>query len=121
KWVLPLLLVVVGAALLFYLFRSCNAPKTDNMATDTTAVVAPAPDTAAVTPPAPSTGRETLKVELPNGTTLDAYKGGIEDQLVAFLKDDNAKVSKDKWFDFDNLNFNTGTAEITAESQAQIN
>jgi outer membrane protein OmpA-like peptidoglycan-associated protein len=121
KWVLPLLLVVVGAALLFYLFRSCNVPKTDNMATDTTAMVAPSPDTAEVATPPPATGRESLKVELPNGTTLDAYKGGIEDQLVAFLKDDDAKVSKDKWFDFDNLNFNTGTAEITAESQAQIN
>jgi outer membrane protein OmpA-like peptidoglycan-associated protein len=119
KWLLPLLLVVVGAALLFYLFRSCNAPKTETIPTDTTAVVAPAPDTAVMTPPA--IVRESFKVELPNGTMLDAYKGGIEDQLVTFLKDNSAVVSKDKWFDFDNLTFNTGTAEITAESQAQIN
>ena len=119
KWALPLLFAVLGAALLFYLFRSYSAPKTDTMAKDTTAVVTPAPDTAALTPPA--TVRESLKVELPDGTMLDAYKGGIEDQLVAFLKDSSAVVSKDKWFDFDNLNFNTGTAEITAESQAQIN
>ena len=119
KWLLPLLLVVAGAALLFYFFRSCNAPKADAVVTDTTAVVTPAPEPAVVAPPVAA--RESFKVELPNGTTLDAYKGGIEDQLVSFLKDGGAKVSKDLWFDFDNLNFNTGTAEITAESQAQIN
>ena len=108
KWVLPLLLAVVGAALLFYLFRSCNAPKTDDVVTDTTAVIAPSPDTTAMTPP--PVARESLKVELPNGISLDAYKGGIEDRLVTYLKDANATISKDTWFDFDNLNFNTGTA-----------
>jgi outer membrane protein OmpA-like peptidoglycan-associated protein len=117
KWLLPLLLVVAGAALLFYLYRSCNAPKTDAVVTDTVAVVAPEP---AVVAPV-TAARESFKVELPGGTILDAYKGGIEDKLVSFLKDGNAVVSKDLWFDFDNLNFNLGTAEITAESQAQIN
>lgn len=119
KWLLPLLLVVAGAALLFYLFRSCNAPKADAAVTDTTAVVTPAPEPAVVAPPVAA--RESFKVELPNGTMLDAYKGGIEDKLVAYLKDGGAAISKELWFDFDNLNFNTGTAEITAESQAQIN
>jgi outer membrane protein OmpA-like peptidoglycan-associated protein len=119
KWVLPLLFVVLGTALLFYLFQSYSVPKTNTVSKDSTATVAPIPDTSVITPPAPV--RELLKVELPDGTILDAYKGGIEDQLVAFLKDSSAVVSKDRWFDFDNLNFNTGTAEITAESQAQIN
>jgi outer membrane protein OmpA-like peptidoglycan-associated protein len=30
-------------------------------------------------------------------------------------------AGKDVWFDFDNLNFELGTATITAESQVQIN
>ena len=51
---------------------------------------------------------------------LDAYKGGIEDQLVTFLKDPNTQGGKDQWFDFDNLNFKTGSAELTEESQAQV-
>jgi outer membrane protein OmpA-like peptidoglycan-associated protein len=62
-----------------------------------------------------------LKVELPGGVILDAYKGGIEDQLVSFLKDPSAEAGKDVWFDFDNLNFASGTADITPESQAQVN
>lgn len=32
----------------------------------------------------------------------------------------SSKAGKDIWFDFDNLNFETGSANITAESQAQI-
>jgi len=69
--------------------------------------------------------RESLKVTLPNDTIIDAYKGGIEDKLVAFLKTDYKKLGEDSlkkvWFDFDNLNFETGSAKITAESQKQVN
>jgi len=68
--------------------------------------------------------RVSLKVVLPNGVTLDAYKGGIEDRLVSFLKTDWIKLGEDSlkniWFDFDNLNFEMSSAIITPESEAQI-
>jgi outer membrane protein OmpA-like peptidoglycan-associated protein len=64
--------------------------------------------------------RESLKVKLPGGTELDAFKGGIEDQLVAFLNNISSRPGKDVWFDFDNLNFKTGSADITAESMKQV-
>lgn len=112
-WLLPLLLVVLGGLLLWYLLG-----RKDEAKVETPVVQA---DTTFVAPAELPAVRESFKVELPNGTTLDAYKGGIEDQLVSFLKDSNAAVSKDVWFDFDNLNFNVGTAEITSESQAQVN
>jgi outer membrane protein OmpA-like peptidoglycan-associated protein len=77
-----------------------------------------APDTTrVVTAPA----RESLKVKLPDGVELNAYKGGIEDQLVIFLNNPASKPGKDVWFDFDNLNFNTGSAELTPESMNQVN
>lgn len=63
---------------------------------------------------------ESIKVKLPDGTELNAYKGGIEDKLVAFLNDSTAKAGKDAWFDFDNLNFKTNSAEITEESKSQV-
>lgn len=63
--------------------------------------------------------RESLKVKLPDGVELDAYKGGIEDQLVVFLNSNEA-VSKEKWFDFDNLNFETGSATISPDSEKQV-
>jgi outer membrane protein OmpA-like peptidoglycan-associated protein len=64
--------------------------------------------------------KEPLKVVLPNGVKLDAYKGGIEDLLVAFLKDTAAKPGKDNWFDFSDLNFKFGTAEIIPESRKEV-
>lgn len=63
---------------------------------------------------------ESIKVKLPNGTELNANKGGIEDKLVAFLNDANSKGGKDVWFDFDNLNFEQGKAVITKESEPQV-
>lgn len=68
--------------------------------------------------------RESIMVTLPNDTVINAYKGGIEDQLVQFLNSDYKSLSdeelKDRWFDFDNLNFATGTANILPESQVQV-
>ena len=61
-----------------------------------------------------------VKVVLPGGIELDALKGGIEDKLVAFLNDASSKGGKDVWFDFDNLNFKTGSAEIVPESYGQV-
>lgn len=70
------------------------------------------------------TERESLVVTLPSGKTLNAYKNGIEDQLVTFLKSDYKSLGeeslKNKWFDFDNLNFDLGTAKITTESIVQL-
>jgi outer membrane protein OmpA-like peptidoglycan-associated protein len=63
---------------------------------------------------------ESTKVNLPNGVVLNAYKGGIEDQLVIFLKNPASVPGKDVWFDFDNLNFKTGSADITEESMVQV-
>jgi outer membrane protein OmpA-like peptidoglycan-associated protein len=110
NWVLPLLLLLAGAALLWYFLRGCGG---------TPEAVAPAPDTVTKTNVIVVT-REPLKVTLPNGVVLDAYKGGIEDLLVAFLNDPNAQPGKDNWFDFTDLNFETATANIIPESRKEV-
>ena len=118
---IPLLLAVFAIALLWYLMKGCNEKNSVTQATSNdTTIVAEKPammDTAAA---AATTARESLKVKLPDGKELDAYKGGIEDKLVVFLNDNSSVAGKDVWFDFDDLNFKTGTAEIVAESQKQI-
>lgn len=66
--------------------------------------------------------RESAKVKLANGVEIEAYKGGIESQLVAFLDDKGAVLdSNGKWFDFDNLNFKLGKADLTDSSMVQVN
>jgi uncharacterized protein YidB (DUF937 family)/outer membrane protein OmpA-like peptidoglycan-associated protein len=70
--------------------------------------------------------RKLTEVSLPNGTKLEAYPNGIEDQLIKFIqsaeyKNGTAETLKDKWFDFDDLNFKFGTTELVPESQRQLN
>lgn len=114
RWLFPLLLAIVAIALIVYFSKGCGAG-TATTDKDTSSVIAPViPDTPVVSIPS-------YKVKLPDGTELDALKGGIEDNLVAFLNDANSKPGKDVWFDFDNLNFETGSATITAQSQTQVN
>jgi len=111
KWLLPLLLLLGGAALLWFFLRGCGETKIEepvvvhDTLTKTNVIVVQ---------------REPLKVKLPNGVELDAYKGSIEDLLVAFLNDPNAKPGKDNWFDFSDLNFKFATAEIIPESRKEL-
>ena len=123
KFLLPLLLAVLAVALAIYLFKGCGTTKDVAVITDTTVVKTP--DTTSVAATVANGVRELFKVKLPNDTIIDAYKGGIEDQLVTFLGTDYKKLGEDSlkkvWFDFDNLNFETGSAKITAESQKQVN
>ena len=121
KWLLPLLLLLL---LGWFFWKQCDK-KAEPMpvaTVDSTATVSdstnPAVDSVTVQ-------RETIMVTLPSGKTLQAYKGGIEDQMVNFLKSDEYKNSteaqlKDRWFNFDNLNFEFGNAKLTAESQVQL-
>jgi K(+)-stimulated pyrophosphate-energized sodium pump len=64
----------------------------------------------------PSAATATLEVM---GKTLNIAPGGVEDQLVAFIKSDKA-VDKTTWFDFDRLLFDTGKSTLKPESQAQL-
>ena len=119
RWITWLIIAIALILLLWWLLKGCGGqhktPVTDSVA------VSHMEDTAvAAASTAPAATREAIKVTLPDGSVLEAYKGGIEDQLVAFLQDPNTKGGKDQWFDFDNLNFKTGSAELTEESNVQI-
>lgn len=118
KWLWPVLLSLLGIGLLWYFLKGCNDTPVTPAVIDTAVIEPKVIDTPVVStlPAAVS-----FKVKLPDGSELDANKGGIEDQLVTFLNDANAKPGKDVWFDFDNLNFNTSTAEILPASQQQLN
>lgn len=70
--------------------------------------------------------KSAVKVDL-NGTPLNAYANGLEEQMVGFLKsggytnaDDDAAL-KDKWYNFDQVNFKMGSSsELEAGSQEQL-
>jgi outer membrane protein OmpA-like peptidoglycan-associated protein len=49
-------------------------------------------------------------------------EGGTEYKLLSFLSDDDAEIDEKKgnWFDFDGVNFKTGSAVPTKDSNAQL-
>lgn len=128
KWLLPLLLLIAAA---YFLWKQCEKKETTTTTvagdstgtpTDTATAVSPADTTAAM----PATTKTDENIDL-NGTTLKGYKGGMEDQMITFLKSDgykNAKddaALKDKWYDFDHVNFKMGSStELEAGSQGQL-
>jgi outer membrane protein OmpA-like peptidoglycan-associated protein len=122
NWLLWLILAIAAIALLWYfLGKGCNKSDSAATTTDTTTTMTTAPvDTSMNTTTTTTTERQSMKVKLADGTEINAYTGGIEDQLVKCLDDAACQAGKDKWFDFDNINFETGSARLTAESQQQV-
>jgi len=114
KWLLPLLLLALGALALWYFLKGCNPTPEVTAAIDTAQTVIQAPE------PVVAPVRESFKVKLVNGVEIDAYKGGVEDRLVTCINDAACVPGKELWFDFDDINFELGSATITAESQRQV-
>lgn len=126
KWLLPLLLLFALGFLAWWLLKDggCNKKSETTTTTpaggDTTGNYAKSlAGEATITMPT----KESMKVKLAGGIEIDAFKGGIESQLVAFLDDKNAMIdtAKGNWYDFDNLNFKLGKADLTDSSMVQIN
>ena len=124
KWLWPLILILAAIALLWYFTRSCNKTSDEpTVASDTSSMISQV-DTSTTAVAPVTTNSESIKVKLPNGKELDANRGGIEDHLVTFLSGDWKSLGNDslknKWFDFDNLNFDLGKATIVPASEKQL-
>lgn len=113
SWDTALWFSLAAILVTFIIIKGCSS---DTSAAETSELSGTAPA------PTEQTSAASIKVKLPDGTELDANKGGIEDNLVAYLNSTAAtdSISKNRWFDFDNLNFKTGSAEITEASMKQV-
>lgn len=110
NWLLPLLGLLGIGALIWFFTRDSNKAAQEPVAihdtvTKTNVVVI---------------DREPVKLTLPNGVVIDAVRGSIEDLLIAFIQDSTAKAGNDNWFDFNDLNFKFGTAEIEPGSRKEV-
>ena len=114
RWLWPLLLLLLlGAGIIYYL-KSCAAEP----AVVQTTLPAPVP----VPEPAPPVAKPTMYLDtLPGGFALQGALEGMESRLVGFIRDDSRPVNDTTWFNFDHLNFQTGSAELDmAYSQQQL-
>ncbi len=114
RWLWPLLLLLgLGVAIIYYM-KSCRSEPTVVQTTT------PAPVPVPVPTPAPVVPKPTMYMDtLPGGFSLKGALQGIENQLVTFIKDAGRPVDKTTWFNFDRLNFKTGSAELDMEYSAQ--
>ena len=121
NWV-PAALVGLLAVLLIGYFTMRRKPaetvvaQNGAIATDSSVhAAAPAP---AVADSAAASGM--VHESIPGGTELTVAPNGIEAHLIQFIKDPAAKVNDTTWFDFDRLLFETGSATLKPESEAQL-
>jgi OmpA-OmpF porin, OOP family len=61
-----------------------------------------------------------FQTTLPGGIVLNIPQNGIENKLLVFVKDPNAQVDTETWFDFDRLLFDTNAATLQASSREQL-
>jgi outer membrane protein OmpA-like peptidoglycan-associated protein len=132
RWMWPLLAL---AALLLIWFTTVRgrraavasmvdtAVATGSVSLDTAAARAGAAVPAATTPAgdAASTLGAFGRKPLPSGVELNIPERGIESNLIAFITDSARPVNDTTWFNFDRLNFATGSATILPESEDQLN
>jgi len=126
KWLLPLLLLIAAS---YFLWKQCEKKET----TTTTTVAGDSLNTttdSSTVQNDTATTMTTTKVDEDidlNGTALKGYRGGMEDNMITFLKSgsytsaaDDAAL-KDNWYNFDHVNFKMGSAsELEAGSQGQL-
>lgn len=120
KWLLPLLLLLAAG---YFLFKQCENKEVQStvVEVDSTRIES---DTVNVLNDSLDS-RTTTTIALPNNASVEAYEGGIEQQITTFLSspeyaEATNEILKDRWFDFDNLNFEFGTTQLTPESQVQL-
>jgi OmpA-OmpF porin, OOP family len=112
KWLAPTALIALAILALLW-FTSRNRPAVDS-----------AVNTAQQAGSAVASGVASLgafiKTALPGGIELNIPENGMESKLLAYIKDPNAPVSEQTWFEFDRLKFDTGSANLQASSQEQL-
>lgn len=122
KWLLPLLLLLLGAFLLWKYVLNNDKETTVNTTNQNDTVLIDSSNTNITTA---STKRTYGEVDL-DGVKLKAYQDGLESQIIAFIKSPEyptytEEQLKEKWINFDNVNFVFGkTDQLEGDSQLQI-
>ncbi|NID10613.1 OmpA family protein [Fibrella aestuarina] len=58
--------------------------------------------------------------KLPDGIELNIPANGIENKLIAFIDDPAKMVDQTTWFNFDRVQYETGSAKLKPESREQL-
>jgi outer membrane protein OmpA-like peptidoglycan-associated protein len=116
EWIIWIVLLVLFL-ILFLWWKSCRGEKNETYTEQGTIELIE-----------PEIGASAIMTELtlPNGVTLNAYAGGIEDRMIRFLESDEYKKAtnetlKSIWFEFDNIDFVFGSStELESGSNVRL-
>ena len=104
SWLWPILLLALATAFLLWWTRSRTPTPTQAVTTASRGI-----DTL-------GTSVRTLTRTLPGGIQLSVPSGGMEDRLISYL----ASPTGNSAFDFDRLEFETGSTSLTPRSRQQL-
>jgi outer membrane protein OmpA-like peptidoglycan-associated protein len=119
RWLWPLLALAALLLIWFTTMRGRGSTTTVDSAVSTGSVAIDSAASRAAGAAAKLGAFE--KKALPGGVELNVPERGIESQLIAFITDSSRPVNDTTWFNFDRLNFATGSASILPESEEQLN
>lgn len=111
--IMPIIVALAGVSAIYFGTQNCKKPEVS----ETPAMAAPEKpksDMGSSTSAGPAT------ITLPGGQSISGNVGGIEDALFKFIQDPEKLVDKTTWFDFDQLNFDTGKATLQEGSMKQV-
>lgn len=136
RYLFPVVLLALLAMGAYYMFgKGCNKEAGAHEGSDNTHVTETMPGAETATAASSAGSLDTLtgnfnynlgkmiSIELPNGAgKLEVGEYSTENKLYTFLSDKNATLDtvKGNWFEFTNVRFKTGGAEILDESMNQL-
>jgi hypothetical protein len=101
KWLWPVVLEVLLIVALLWFANTNSSPVDRDVNTAALNASSQASNAA-------SSAGSFVKSSIPGGVDLNIPQNGMESELLVFIKDPNARVSRETWFAFDRLNFDTG-------------
>lgn len=137
KWLLPLLLLALAAAAVLYFWKGCNTENKETVHGNNDSITVNT-NTGNITPIDISGIRgkvdsisgdfiydegEMINMELPNNAgTIHVGRYSTEAKLYEFLNDTMMKLDtvKGNWFEFTNVHFKSGGADLTDGSMQQL-
>lgn len=119
-WLLPLLLVVFAGGLILYFIEDTPDENSDFFLSydNTTNIDSNKKDSNA----AFITFTKRLSIKLNDSTVIQTTENSLEKQLITYITSKNAadSISKNRWFDFDDLNFENNNAVIKDSGLRQV-
>jgi len=61
-----------------------------------------------------------VKLMLPSNVEMEGHANGLEDRLIKYISNPEAKLDKADWFDFDKITFASGTDKLEGTSLGQL-